>query len=462
MRKSIASWKGSLILLSACAQSAWGGYNHPGIFNSQEELDYIKATVNASAANPMKQGLAKLNTYSGASLNFQTNPVATVQVVASGVGPGEQSFRDAGHAAYAHALLWVVTGDAKHKDKSLQIINGWAAAFKGMSLLDNHQQDLEAAWAIPTWAAAGEILRYYNHGAAAWAKTDIDKFSAMLDIMCGYAQYTMDVRKMTNNWGTSSALALMAVGVFEDDSLKFNKGMDYLDFILPYTVEKTGLVMETCRDCNHAEYNLLGMMAAAEIAWKQGIDFYGRKLDGQATPRLLMGMEFHAASFLGKPLNVGQTCGPQSCAGEDKHAGGWEMGLNHYRYRANLPIPTTTTFVTTQNRPDGLSEDHFTGWTSLTHAELGDIHSVTAVLPRKAVFRDGPQVSVSRNGGEVTLRYRIADVSGPVKPSVLEVFATDGRKLFSSPLAEAAGEIRIPRETAVAMGSGPLLFRMAP
>ena len=32
--------------------------------------------------------------------------------------------------------------------------------------------------------------------------------------------------------------------------------------------------METCRDCNHAEYNIIGMLHAAEIAWKQDINLF--------------------------------------------------------------------------------------------------------------------------------------------------------------------------------------------
>ena len=395
-----------LVLLAAYLPAHSSGFRHPGIFNSEAELQVIRAKAGGTAPHAMKQGLDRLRSWYGANLNYANKPEATVQVVASATGTSEQNFRDAGHAAYAQALEWVATDDVRYREKALAIINGWAAGFKGMSHESNDQEDLEAAWALPTWAAAGEILRHHGTGPSAWAPAEIAKFEAMLNVLTGYATITIAPQKRTNNWGTSSALALMAVGVFEDDSAKFKLGMDFLNTLLPFTVEKTGLLMETCRDCNHAEYNLLGMMAAAEIAWKQGIDFYGKTLDGQTTPRLLMGMEFQASALLGKPLNVGQSCGAQSCGGEDKHANGWEMGYNHYHNRMQLGAPATLSFVTTQNRPDALSEDHFTGWTTLTHGDLGDVRDPIGIArPRPLASEPGERWEIfSMNGRRVGIR----------------------------------------------------------
>lgn len=414
----------TLLLLSllACAPAS-AAFRHPGILNTEEELLLMRAKATGAEAHAMKQGYARLKAWHGASLNYQPRPEATVVVVASAVGASEQNFRDAAHAAYAHALQWVVTADARHKDKALQILDGWAAVFKGMTELSNRQQDLEAAWALPTWCAAAEILRYHRNGAAGWAPEGIGRFEGMLDILVGYAGRSIDTKR-TNNWGTSSALALMASGVFQEDTAQFGKGLRFLEYLLPFTVEKTGLLMETCRDCNHAEYNLLGMMAAAEVAWKQGIDFYGRALDGQSTPRLLMGMEFHAAALLGRPVDVGQSCGPQSCAGDDKRASGWEVAYNHYRFRTAFPAPQTGTFVATQNRPDGLSEDHFTGWTTLTHGDLGNVLSPLGTRPRAREWDAGLPTLIRRGGGMVLLRGHAFTAQGrreaaPAGPGLL-------------------------------------------
>jgi hypothetical protein len=361
----------TILLMICCSPYAFGQFLHPGIFNNQEELDFIKAKVNSTESHPMKTGYQTMKSFSGANLTYTPNPLANVTVVASAVGPEEANFRDAAQAVYAHALQWVITGNAANKDKAIQILNAWSKVFISMTP-NTAQRQLEAAWVLPTWVAGAEIIRYYNQGASGWLAADIAKFCGMMDTLYNYTKiiYT---DKRTNNWGSSAALAMMAVGVFENDTAKFSAGKQFYTFLLPYQVEKTGLLMETCRDCNHAEYNLIGMLQAAELAWHQGVDLYGLKLDSQTLPRLLMGMEFHANAMIGTPLNVGQSCGAVNCSGDDRHGPGWEMGRNHYKFRANLgvSIPATEKFVTTINRPVGTSENHFVEWTTLTHADLG-------------------------------------------------------------------------------------------
>jgi hypothetical protein len=355
---------------------AFGQFVHPGIFSTQQELEFIKARASGVESHPMKSGYETMKKFYGAALTYTPAPEAQVTVVASGIGPSEANFRDASHAAFAHAMQWVITGNDAHKDKAIEICNAWSKTFRGMSPADQ-QRRLEAAWVVPTWAAAAEIVRYYNQGEAGWSDADISRFCGMLDTLYRYVKEIYDT-KWTNNWGSSAAL----VGVFENDTAKYRLGKEFYEYLLPYQVEKTGLLMETCRDCNHAEYNIIGMLQAAEIAWKQGDDLYGITLDGQSMPRLLMGMEFHANALLGTPLNVGQPCGPQDCSSEDRHAPGWEIGRNHYKYRTKLDIPATERFVTSMNRPVGTSEMHFTEWSTLTHAELGDITSPSGSFNR--------------------------------------------------------------------------------
>jgi hypothetical protein len=372
----------TILLMMCCTLVAYGEFLHPGIFNNQEELDFIKAKVNATESHPMKTGYQTLKSFFGANLTYMPNPLVNVAVVASGVGADEANFRDAAQSVYAHALQWVITGNAANKDKAIQIMNAWSKIFISMTP-NTAQRQLEAAWVLPTWVAGAEIIRYYNRGVSGWQAADIGKFCGMLDTLYNYTK-TIYTDKRTNNWGSSAALAMMAVGAFENDTTKFSAGRQFYLFLLPYQVEKTGLLMETCRDCNHAEYNLIGMLQAAELAWHQGIDLYGIKLDSQTLPRLLMGMEFHANAMVGTPLNVGQSCGTVNCSGDDKHGPGWEMGRNHYKFRANLgsSIPATEKFVTTINRPVGTSENHFVEWTTLTHADLGNLTVPVATAGR--------------------------------------------------------------------------------
>jgi hypothetical protein len=427
---------------------------HPGIFSSQAELDFIKATVNASAAHPMKTGFSTMKSFFGANLSYSPNPLAQVAVVASGVGPDEANFRDASHAAYAHALQWVITGNSANKDKAIQIYNSWSKVFRGMTPVAAQRQ-LEAAWVIPVWVAGAEIIRYYNHGAAGWAEADIRQFCGMLDTLLSYTKIIC-TDKRTNNWGSSAALSMLAAGVFENDTAKFSLGKSFYQFLLPYQVEKTGLVMETCRDCNHAEYNMIGMLQAAEVAWKQGVDLYGIKLDSQTTPRLMMGLEFQANSFLGTPLNVGQSCGAVSCSGDDLHGPGWEIGRNHYLFRAKLPIPATDKFVLTKNRPVGTSENHFVEWTTLSHADLGAIAT--------SVARDRRTSAGSVSARAATIFFHQQGSALPFSSKSLlnvsncgsvEILSLQGKRLGIIPALDVANQYRIS-----ALATGTYVYRI--
>src|SRR4051812_42096133 len=55
----------TIAMLGICL-TAQAGFRHPGVFNSQEELEFIREKVNGSAAHPMKQGLARLQSFYGA------------------------------------------------------------------------------------------------------------------------------------------------------------------------------------------------------------------------------------------------------------------------------------------------------------------------------------------------------------------------------------------------------------
>jgi hypothetical protein len=438
-----------------CFSAANAQFIHPGILNSQDELNFIKATVNGTAAHPMKTGYTTMKSFSGASLNYTPNPLANVTVVASGVGADEANFRDASLAAYTHALQWVITGNAANKDKAIDIFNKWSTSFVSMIPTDAQRQ-LEAAWVLPAWVAGAEIIRYYNSGAAGWNTADIARFCKMLDTLYNYVKiiYT---DKRTNNWGSSAALSMLSVGVFENDTAKFNAGRLFYSFLLPYQVEKTGLVMETCRDCNHAEYNMIGMVQAAEVAWHQGVDLYGIKLDSQTTPRLLMGLEFQANSFLGTPLNVGQTCGAVSCSGDDLHGPGWEVGRNHYLYRAKLPIPALDKFVLTKNRPVGTSETHFVEWTTLTHADLGNIPVPVVNQTAKqaaAGSSHGAGIFYYQHGAMTSLPWQKAGLDKNVKG--FEILNIQGKRvMLFRPGTEGSGRL-----AAAGLTSGTYLYSL--
>ena len=191
---------------------------HPCVLSSQQDLDRIKYRVNYEPGSAAALGWSRLRSSSYASLTYQHYPYSNVVVVGSGSTNSETQFRNDGQAAWAHALQWVVTGDTRYRDKALTIMNDWANTFVLMSPApgtSSSQVQLEAAWYAPVWAAAADILRYYNQGAAGWPSTNIAKFDVMLDYLYGKAA---QAATRNNNWGASAALAMIAVGALPGES----------------------------------------------------------------------------------------------------------------------------------------------------------------------------------------------------------------------------------------------------
>jgi hypothetical protein len=358
-----------LIWTAAWEGAAMAQMRHPGIFSSQADLDFIKATVATNPAHPMTRAFAALRTSRFGVLTYQPRPLPIITTQANVTTADESELRAAPKAAYAHALQWVVTGLPVHRDKALQVLDSWAMTLQNIQASDgaDDQPALEAAWATPIWINAAEIMRYYNNGEAMWPEASIQQFDVMVDLLMKFVNTTL-AQNRTNNWGTSGALSIMAAGAYQNKQELFDAGVQYWRKLLPVNVFATGELGETCRDCVHAQYGIVGLIQGAEVAYHQGVDLYGTVLTGDDGPRLVKGLEYMTQSLLGVAQPA--TCGAPSCAGNgNDHYAGWEMGFNHYVNRMKMMLPHTQDFVTMRNRIAG-SGDHFLGWTTVTHADL--------------------------------------------------------------------------------------------
>jgi hypothetical protein len=432
-------------MVSTCMATVWLSVSaasqivHPGIYSSQSDLDFIKATVNGSPSHPMKDGYAAMLRFSGSSLSWNTTVHSVVDYVGSGSSPSEDAIREAGHAIYAHALQWVITGDQRHADKAISILNAWSSGCRDIK--DERQNRLETSWDIPIWLGGAEIIRYYNNGAAGWSPSDIAAFDSFLDMLIADSRNTWN--KRGNNWITSGALAQICVAVWRSDQDALDKAVANLKDNIRHYIYSDGELDETTRDCNHAEYGIIGLMLGAEVAWQQGRDVYSYVVPGDTKPRLWMGMEFHAKALLGTPVG-----GTQNCSGSDKKAGGWECAYHGYKHRMGVDIPHTERFVLNQNRPSH-SEHHFPRWSTLTHAELeaqgASLGFVTAALPQAYANEPYSGQLESRNA-EGAVTWQILSGSLPAGLSLSPsgrisgtVTASGGDYPFSIQISDQAG-----------------------
>ena len=371
---------------------------HPGIYNSQAELDQIKANVNGFAPHPMKDGWqAMLNSRSKSvtgSMNYSSLDWAPHSVaVVDPKSDDKQRLFDDGMAVYAQALAWVVTGKQAHADKAIEICNAWSAVLEDL-VVENGDvyPSLFNSWSANNWAAGAEIIRHYNHGAAGWKATDIAEF----EDVCGvFERLTLEWMGNIGVYGCqnqilSTARTQLPLGVFLDDQALFDRGIrllygceyDSRDAqerhghavnLLGFTVASNGEIMEFNRDAAHGTGSFNSLVNAAEILRHQTVRpeyrLYDLKLamDGDKVPRLLLGSEFAANSYVNSPTPI-----TRSKRFVNRHNGirYSEMILDYYKHLSPESYPVSMIEkVNARIRPMP-TNGYDIGWTTLTHADL--------------------------------------------------------------------------------------------
>jgi hypothetical protein len=335
-------------------------FKHPGIFMTQTRLDTFKAASNSANDSAMKTGYAAARADSRSEYTYSHQALSTVQVVGGASGWQESRFKNDAMAAYLNTLRWVKTGDSRHRDKAVAILDDWAATFRSFNVAsgtNSAQTQLEAAWMMPVWISTAEILRHHGGGLAAWSPAEISRFDGFVERLYGEAS---KARTRDNNWAVSAALAMMAAGVYQDNPGRYAQGLTRLIEMIPLSVYSNGEVNELkSRDCWHPQYNLIGLAQGAEMATIQGDTsvWLHKPNSGEATPRLAMGLEYMARSLL-------HGSGVRDCRSSHLEAGYIDIAVNGYMNRG-VPIPNFQALAK-EHRPD-VSSYEFLGWSTATH-----------------------------------------------------------------------------------------------
>ncbi len=337
---------------------------HPGILNTQQSLDIIANQANAGDADRLaayQYVLNYCNTHSPSG-----NYKATVGVAGGVITPDETSFKGDALLSYALALRWAKTGTASYAITAKQILDGWANAFRTMSVTgdNSHQASLEASWAAPTFAAAAEIIKYYQPttgAAGGWTTAENTQFVTFLNrLLNQYVVHATDPG-YHNNWDISEGYAEMAIGVFEDDQTIYNNGENLIKTVLPLDINTDGsMPNEICgshNDCVHFQYSLTGLSYAANIAGIQGdLSIYTA-----SSSRLLAGYNYQYKWYT-NTLSNPPTC--TNCTVSGKIWPGINSADRHYN-------TTATNYIQSHYNPDsdGLpgGDVSFLCWTNYTH-----------------------------------------------------------------------------------------------
>jgi Alginate lyase len=313
---------------------------HPGLLNNRAQLDLIRDKV-AAKAEPWYSAYKQIPDYR----SYTPKPVVDFDTAPGNYGDADSHLQPDAMAAYASALHWIVTRNSQHAEKAKQIINSWSYTLKSIS--SSSENKLQISWKWFPFMNAAEILKYtYNN----WSSTDRAQFEKILR--------NLIIPKLvtgTNprNWETYGAMERMAVGIYLNDQSMFDRAVsDTRALINGYISARcggpVGMARETCRlgnnntscaggDLGHTQMGLTGLVQAAEMAKKQGIDLYGYADPGDKGS-ILTALVYHAP-FIGYPNRSGSSASGWRCGAALTNIDNgaylaWSMAYNHYRHSA--------------------------------------------------------------------------------------------------------------------------------
>ena len=330
-------------------------FTHPGVLHSMEGIEFVKTKI-AAKEEPWLEAWDELCDSRYASLSWKPQPIPHVQRGASNnPNVGSSDFSRDSTAAYTHALHWALSGEKAHARKSAEIIDAWSASLRSIT---NHDARLLIGMSGQNYVIAAELLRHTWDG---WPEKNQERFEHMLRKI--WYPVIKDFYPSANgNWDASMEQTMIAMGVFLDDQVMFDRAMNYYlkgkgNGAIGMYFSKTGQCQETGRDQGHTQMGLEYLSNTAETAWIQGHDLYGA-LDN----RLLKGFEYTAKYNLGNdvPYQPYRSFEGRyhykkiSDKARGRLRGMYEQVFNHYHYRRGLKTPFTQK-AAEKNRPESSS-----------------------------------------------------------------------------------------------------------
>ncbi|MCL1919517.1 MAG: alginate lyase family protein [Kiritimatiellaeota bacterium] len=358
MKRSAIALLSCLAAVPALAQ----GFAHPGVLHTREGMDRMRRSV-AGKAEPAYGSYRLLAGHKCSQSDYvMEGPFAAISrdgEFRHTKGKMEADFS----AAYQNALMWILSGDEAHAQRSLAILAAYADTLR--EIPDTNDAPLLAGLEGFKIVYALEALKHTWPGAdaaqlAAAARMFKTIFIPVMERFYAREPYT------NGNWGPVVTKAYMAAAIHLDDRAMYAKARDFYlhardnGTIAHYISGETGQVQESGRDQPHCMLGLGAMATVCELAWQQGDDLYFA-LDN----RLMKGYEYVARYNLGHDVPfarwtdvTGKYCrwAEISESGRGRFMPVFEIAHNHFAGRKGLPMPYTAQ-VLGKTRPEGHDRD---------------------------------------------------------------------------------------------------------
>jgi hypothetical protein len=346
----------SLLLLLGWATAAQA-LVHPGVLNTQAELDFWVSKV-AASAQPWLGAYNAIGNFSG----YTPKATATLAMGnANEFGTGATALRDDCQAALGSTYQWFRTGIQARADKAKQILNHMADTVTGSS---GTNAPLWWGFYVRYCVAAAELLKHATPDSG-WSSADESAFATWLvNVAEPRLQKTDSTDKGRSNWASNSASSRLAIGIFADNQTLYNQALNDLRAVIRFYVGcqfdtrnlcgsvPASFSFELCRsgstsgvltggDLHHDQYGFNGLVLGAEMAKHQGVDLYGYKhTTTPPTPADNMGIEdglLYIDQWIGfnehrsGSTSSGWPCAETLASNSTEAHDLWVTAGNHYR-----------------------------------------------------------------------------------------------------------------------------------
>ena len=335
---------------------------HPGILHTTKSIERMRAQI-ADKEYPAYGSFELLKSHHCSQADYQ--PFGPFEIISRDgefrhtKSKMEQDFS----AVYQNALMWVLTGEKTHAEKSLELLLGYAGTLKRIP--ETNDAPLLVGLEGLKIIYATEILR---HTYKKMTVVQFNEISRMIrEVFLPVMENFYHRKPYTNgNWGPIVTKAYMAAAILWYNEEMYNKAVDFYlhandnGTIAHYISGDTGQIQESGRDQGHSMLGIGALATVCEIAWQQGDDLYSA-LDN----RLMKGFEYVAKYNLGYnvPFAVWKDVTGKysnwteiSNKGRGRYMPIFEMAYNHFVIRKGMQMPYTEQ-VLRQIRPEGYDRD---------------------------------------------------------------------------------------------------------
>ena len=322
---------------------------HPGILHTTASITRMQNFVNGNVSPAIDcYRLLQQNSLASASYTIQ-GPFTTIARFNPDMTPHPTKTKseEDHEAAYLNAIMWCITQNPAHAQKSIEILNAYAGTLREIDMSDN-DAPLCAALQGFLLANAAELMR---HTYPSVSDTDVKSWENMFrNVFIPVLRNFFAKSPYANgHWGTAANKAFMAFGIFLDDESFYNEAVTFFyeghdNGSLTNYIMESGQCQESGRDQNHTMLGIGHLAEVCEIAYNQG----NETLWGASENRLMKGYEYTAKYNLGydvpfEPFTdvTGVRWNNISDDDRGKFRPVFEIAYNHYVTRKGLEMPYT-------------------------------------------------------------------------------------------------------------------------